>query len=40
MKNHGLETHNDKMCAEISTGSFDLGHWQCKNWPCSYLWHA
>ena len=20
--------------------SFDLGRWQCKNWPCSYLWHA
>ena len=20
--------------------SFDLGHWKCKTWPCSYLWHA
>ena len=20
--------------------SFDLGHWQCKNWPCSYLQRA
>ena len=30
-----------KFISRSDEGSnFDIGHWQCKNWPCSYLWHA
>jgi hypothetical protein len=39
---HGLPisrfSENRKTSEE--TDVHDLGHWQCKNWPCSYLWHA